>query len=404
MKKKLLFLSVIASAGLMMSGCQKINVGCILGNCKPEKTKPTAKTPTTVKTFYRNAFRKEKQMIMKYSYILTGAKLPQDKILLGPIRANKGLVPDTFDYYVDFKEEMGNVLQLVMNGNDYTQVITGEVVSENLSSRSGGLDVEGEKSSGRVKGTAAGGLSGSAGNYRIRMSLTLTDAAGNVDSVVKNVIRFSQKDSGLNFAISFLNFSLGISNNNTERDSIIKSLQALSDFSLLQLMGKNFIFPYWFAFDDKFIKDTDALHQAREELFEKYYLKLFSRPQYAPYFPPYLLMRRALVVLFGAPDYALRHDWYNKKTGALCTNYRSSYRQKNCYYGLSKEPFTAKEQLMVNIIRQKLLSDASVFHLTPEEKQHLNSNDPKEYIAMILVGINPLKNYRNWILKVLTGK
>ncbi|MRJ06786.1 MAG: hypothetical protein C6I01_04630 [Epsilonproteobacteria bacterium] len=404
MERKNLLLAGIVGMGLFLGGCQKINFGCMVGDCQPpEPKKAVAQLPSTVKTFYREAFRKEKRMILSYTYILTGQQLPSDKILLGPIRATKGLIPDNFDYYVDFKEEMGNILQLVVNSPDYTQVITGEVVAENLSNRSGSLDFDGEKGAGVVQGSAVGGMGGSSNTYRIRMSLTLTDAKGNVDSAVKNVIHFSQRNSNLNFAISFLNFSLGMSSKTSEQDSIVKSLQALSDFSLLQLMGKNYMFPYWFAFDEKFVSNMDILHQAREELFEKYYYKLFSRPEYARYFPHFLIMRRALMTLFGVPQYILRHDWYNRRTGTLCTNYNPLYRQQNCYYTLSKEEFTPKEQKIVDAIRQHLLSDNSTFKFTPIEKGHLNSPNPKEYIAMILVGINPLKNYRNWVINIITS-
>jgi hypothetical protein len=361
----------------LFNGCQKPDLGCMFGNCgtKPvDKKKEVSKSinksqPETLKSFYGQAFENEKTMLKIYNYILTGNELPGDKVLLLPIETPvKSIIPDKFDFYADFKEKMGNLLRLTDEPKGITSMIGGSVSVENLVSKSGGIDTGGDND--KVKGSGQLSVNGSAGVYRIVMSVSWKDADGTIAAQVTNSINYSVKDSGFTFAISFLNFSLGVSNNKSRKESIFQTLTVLSDFSFLQLVGKNFGFPFWYAFKKGSVKNYQKLVEARHDIYEKYTYVLFPRLHISPY----LIMRRALVKIWGVDPRNIRKNRNGKFS--------------------KKAPFSATEQYYINNIKKQILSNQSqtnIFRLTPQEKEDLLSSDPSRFVPMILLSINPLK-------------
>jgi len=347
---------------LNMSGCSSKVNPLVEPHYKLKRGEAKTQDVEIEDTFYLDAFNREKKILQKYVYILTGNLLPQDKIKLGSISVNthKDTLPTNFNYYTDLIETLGSYLYLV-DSDEYDEKIEGSVVLEPISTLDN--EVDGDVESYDAKGTGSGSASGGGGIYRIRMDLQMVGYDGRIDAATKNSIIFRRNNSGVSVALSFLTFSIGMNRDITDSESITRTLQALADFSLIQIIGKNYLLPYWYAFEEKYIGNRGALIRSRQEMYEKYYYAMFHR--YRKYFPPYLVMKRAMVILFGVP-----------------------VNQIN--FGLPEE-FTSTERAYFNRIIQYLLTNRQKLGLTPQEVARLQNGTDLMKISTILVVVNPLK-------------
>jgi hypothetical protein len=304
-KKYLLASAVLAVLGI--AGCASLPKNKDI-RVLPEKPANTM----TVSKFYTTAFQKERKALEKYSYLYFGDSVPQDKIYLGPITSDNKLIPKNFDYYIDLKQTLGNYLNLLVgNVKNYDEFVTGSVIVESLGEVGGGMEGDLESTKG-VKGTAVMQQKALATTKRIMMTLTMlgTDNNGNerVDSSVQNVITYRERENTVNLAVSFLTFSVGMNKNRTEKDSIIQTLKALSDFSLIQLIAKNYAVPFWYLYGGENIRMNDDLRVAQNAIFEKYKTRFPSYEKIQSRFAPGMLIRNALIYLYGADARKLKHE------------------------------------------------------------------------------------------------
>lgn len=286
-----------------------VGVGLILGGCGPREEELTPSPPSPPKVariedFSLKAFLKLKKVIGKYSYLLLRWEYPEDKLCLGEIKNKSKVIPPYFDYYIDLKELMGNYLILIQPPtHQCEEIISGNVVVETLGSQ--GHRWEGDIDSNQFEASGVGSRETLSDKYRIMMSLTLTSyPSWEIDSATQNVITYREREKSIDLAISFLNFSIGYSHDLTKKDSIIRTLKALADFSLIQIISKNYAIPFWYLYPSQTLIPNRALSIAQQGIFEKYYIKYAHRAGLSLG----KVFRRGLVKLFGISPSKLKKE------------------------------------------------------------------------------------------------
>ncbi|MEO1942647.1 MAG: hypothetical protein ABGW77_07155 [Campylobacterales bacterium] len=286
-----------------------VGIALFLGGCGPrqEELIPSPPSPPKVariEDFSLNTFLKLKKVIGKYSYLLLRWEYPEDKLCLGEIKNKSKVIPPYFDYYIDLKELMGNYLILIQPPtHQCEEIISGNVVVETLGSQ--GHRWEGDIDSNQFEASGIGSRETLNDKYRIMMSLTLTSYPSlEIDSAAQNVITYREREKSIDLAISFLNFSIGYSHDLTKKDSIIRTLKALADFSLIQIISKNYAIPFWYLYPNQTLTPNRALLIAQQGIFEKYYIKYTHRAGLALG----KVLRRGLVKLFGVSPAKLKKE------------------------------------------------------------------------------------------------
>jgi|GEM_PF-4688356 len=273
---------------------------------KGEMAPPPPSPPkvATIEDFSLQAFVNLRKVIGKYTYILLNWEYPKDKICLGEIKVKNKVIPPYFDYYIDLKQLMGSSLVLIEPPTQQCdEVIKGNVVVEALGSR--GNRWEGDLDSDKIEGSGAGSHETLTTHYRILMSLTLSAyPSWEVDSATQNIITYRERERGIDLALSFLNFSIGYSQDVTKKDSIIRTLKALSDFSLVQIVSKNYALPFWYLYPNEILTPNRALSISQQGIFKKYLIKYARRAG----LPLGGIFRRGLVALFGIPKEKLKKE------------------------------------------------------------------------------------------------
>ena len=159
--------------------------------------------------------------------------------------------------YESYRQALGASAQ--HHWGDY--VIVGEIsqYDKSVYSEGSGVDVDGEFGAGEGYTTVSAGASEGFSKSLITVDLKIKDANGVFDKVASNTIELFQKNKTANIGIYLNAVGLGVSKNANMKQSMDQALRLVSEYSLIQLIGRFELLPYWRCFTPNLERDEDVV-------------------------------------------------------------------------------------------------------------------------------------------------
>ncbi len=240
--------------------------GCGFKQPKISKDEQKFESPMRNKTFFTNAFQ-------KLNRLMTIFEVPKIRIQVKPIenRTASSKLPfdirtfietplvlyisnlDLIAYEPEFREKEMTVTGYRPQGIGKTLpdlVINGAITQydKNFISNSKGLNVDVEAGKGKGATTFMGELNNDVSKSQIAIDLKVYkyfDRSYLSGIATQNKIKISKYDRSGNFGLFLNGTGLGVSKSTSFKQSEDEALRILSEYSLLQLIGKLYAIPYW---------------------------------------------------------------------------------------------------------------------------------------------------------------
>jgi hypothetical protein len=141
-------------------------------------------------------------------------------------------------------------------------VIVGEIsqYDKAVYSEGSGIDVDGEFGSGEGFTTATASMSDGFSKSMITVDLKIKDSQGVYDKVASNTIELIQKNKSTNIGIYLNSIGLGLSKSANMKQSTDQALRLVSEYSLIQLIGRFEQLPYWKCFSPELESDQEVIN------------------------------------------------------------------------------------------------------------------------------------------------
>lgn len=187
-------------------------------------------------------------------------------------------------------------------------VIVGEIseYQKGFYSEGNGVDVDGEFGEGDGKTTVSAGASGGLSKSSLTVDLKIRNKTGVYDTVVTNSIELLQRNRTANIGVYLNSIGLGVSKNANMKQSTDHALKLVSEFSLIQLIGRFEQLPYWRCFTPNLTKDDEVI-----EDWEKYFNTAFADGR------SIILIETILSKFYHAPYTIINNDLNNNEIASL---------------------------------------------------------------------------------------
>lgn len=272
-------------------------------------------------------------------------------------------------------------------------VIVGEIseYDKSVYSEGSGLDVDAEFGGGKGRTTASAGMSDGFAKSSITVDLKIRNSVGLYDTVASNSIELHQKNKTANVGIYLNSIGLGVSKNANMKQSEDHALRLVSEFSLIQLIGRFENLPYWRCFEAN-IQEDDEVIDNWIKLFNQEYtnnqsianIELILNRTYAT---PYVVVDNKLDSNEMKSLLKIR-EYFNIKTD----NFNSS----EFYVELMKNaPYFKKLNIFQSIHYEELHNKAPSIKITPQVRKNENQAVVKRLpTTVILTPQMPTRNIR----------